>query len=152
MPAFYMLIGVPASGKSTWVSQNRRGAVVISSDDYIEKQAARLKSTYNDVFNDYIKDANRHATETAKQAFADGLDVIWDQTNLTRNSRKGKLSMVPKNYEKIAVYFPTPSPDLHRKRLDGRPGKKIPDFVLNSMIKTLEPPSKDEGFDEIITA
>ena len=152
MPNFYMLIGVPASGKSTWVNQNRRGAVVISSDDYIEKQAEKLKSTYNDVFNDYIKDANRHVQSAAKQAFADSMDVIWDQTNLTRNSRKSKLAMVPKDYKKIAVYFPTPAPEVHKKRLDSRPGKNIPDFVMNSMIKTLEPPSKEEGFDEIITA
>lgn len=152
MPVLYMLIGVPASGKSTWVKQNRRGAVVASSDDYIEKQAERLGSTYNDVFNDYVKDANRHAQETAKRAFADNMDVIWDQTNLTKNSRKSKLAMAPKGYEKIAVYFPTPAPEIHKKRLAGRPGKQIPDFVLNSMTKTLEPPSKDEGFDDIITA
>ena len=152
MPVLYMLIGVPASGKSTWVKQNRRGAVVASSDDYIEKQAERLKSTYSDVFNDYVKDANRHAQDTAKQAFADGMDVIWDQTNLTRNSRKSKLAMAPKGYKKVAVYFPTPAPEVHKKRLDSRPGKTIPDFVMNSMIKTLEPPSKEEGFDEIITA
>lgn len=151
MPSFYMLIGVPASGKSTWITQNRRGAVVVSSDDYIEKQAARLKSTYSDVFNDYIKDANRHAIETAKRAFADGLDVIWDQTNLTRNSRKSKLAMAPKDYKKIAVYFPTPAPEILKKRLDSRAGKVIPDFVISSMTKTLEPPSRDEGFDEIIT-
>lgn len=152
MPTFYMLVGVPASGKSTWVSQNRRGAVVASSDDYIEKQAEKLGSTYSDVFNDYVKDANRYAQDTAKQAFADGLDVIWDQTNLTRNSRKGKLSMVPKGYKKIAVYFPTPPSEIHKKRLASRPGKNIPDFVINSMIKTMDPPSKDEGFDEVVTA
>ena len=152
MPNFYMLIGVPASGKSTWIKQNKPGALVASSDDYIEKVADKAGSTYNAAFDDNIKAANQHARYIAKQAFDLGADLIWDQTNLTRKSRKAKLAIVPKHYKKIAVYFPTPAPEVHKKRLDGRPGKNIPDFVMNSMIKTLEPPSKEEGFDEIIAA
>ena len=153
MPTLYMLIGVPASGKSTWVKQHQKSnTLVASSDDYIEKQAERMGSTYSDVFDDFIKDANAHAFNTAKKAFSDGIDLIWDQTNLTKNGRRQKLKMVPKEYDKIAVFFPTPHIDVLKKRLAGRPGKNIPDYVMNSMIRTIETPSTDEGFNEIIVA
>ena len=150
MPTLYMLVGVPASGKSIWAKTNRNNAVIASSDDFIEKQAEKMGATYSDVFDDYIKMANQHAFNSAKTAFENDQDVIWDQTNLTKNGRKQKLRMVPNHYKKIAVFFPTPHQDLLKKRLSNRPGKNIPDYVMNSMIKTLEKPSKDEGFDDII--
>ena len=150
MPTLYMLIGVPASGKSTWVKQNKGSALVASSDDYIEKQAEKMGSTYSDVFDDFIKAANTYAVSTARRAFSDNMDLIWDQTNLTKNGRKNKLKMVPNSYKKVAVFFPTPHEDVLKKRLAGRPGKTVPDYVISSMIKTIERPSKEEGFDEII--
>jgi predicted kinase len=153
MPNFYMLIGVPAAGKSTWIKQHAKpGTLVASSDDYIEKVADAEGKTYNDVFSDVIKAANNHARQVAKQAYDLKLDLIWDQTNLTRKSRASKLATVPKDYKKIAVFFSTPHPDVHKKRLDSRPGKSIPGHIIHSMISTIEKPSKDEGFDEIITA
>lgn len=152
MPTFYMLIGVPAAGKSTWRDSHAGDAVIVSTDDIIDQTAAAQKSTYNDVFKDTIKSATQAATQRAKEAFAAGKDVVWDQTNLTKKSRKPKLDMVPKEYKKIAVYFPTPHPDVHKKRLAGRPGKNIPDHIMQSMIQTIEPPSKAEGFDEVVTA
>lgn len=150
MPTLYMLIGVPASGKSTWVKQNQGSALVASSDDYIEQQAEKKGTTYSDVFDVYIKAANTHAIETARKAFSDKLDLIWDQTNLTKNGRRNKLKMVPKDYKKVAVFFPTPHIDVLKNRLASRPGKNIPDYVMTSMMKTIEKPTKDEGFDEII--
>lgn len=150
MPTLYMLVGVPASGKTTWTKQNKGNALVASSDDYIEKQAEKMGTTYSDVFDDYIKAANNHAIQIARTAFSDKLDLIWDQTNLTKNGRRNKLKMVPNDYKKVAVFFPTPHMDILKTRLTSRPGKNIPDYVMNSMIKTLEKPTKDEGFDDII--
>ena len=151
MPTLYMLVGVPASGKTTWTKNNRGSALVASSDDYIEQQAEKLGSTYSDVFDKFIKAANTHAIETARKAFSNKVDLIWDQTNLTKTGRRNKLKMVPKDYKKVAVFFPVPHTDVLKKRLVSRPGKNIPDYVMSSMIKTIEKPSKEEGFDEIIT-
>jgi predicted kinase len=149
MSKFYMLIGVPAAGKSTWRVQHA-GITVISSDDILDQTAAARGSTYNEVFKENIKFATQLAEERARAAFAAVEDVIWDQTNLTKKSRKSKLALVPENYTKIAVFFPTPEWDEHKQRLDSRPGKSIPWNVLNGMIRSLEEPSYDEGFDEII--
>ena len=150
MPRYTMLIGVPASGKSTWRNANAGHAEIISTDDIIEKIAASNGQTYNDAFKDNIKFATQIAKQRIVEAFNADLDVVHDQTNITKKSRKSKLALVPENYTKIAVFFPTPEWDEHKQRLDSRPGKSIPWNVLNGMIRSLEEPSYDEGFDEII--
>lgn len=146
MPTMYMLIGVPASGKSTWVEQNKGDALVISSDNLIEEYAAENGKTYNEVFKGQIKIANKIVMEHAEAAFAADQDVIWDQTNLTKKSRKGKLAMVPEHYRKTAVFFATPLEEEWQRRLNSRPGKSIPAYILDSMVEMLEMPEQIEGW------
>lgn len=151
MPKLYMMIGVPGSGKSTWIGKNKnQSALIASSDAFIDRKAESEGKTYNDVFASHIKAANQYALQVARQAFDLNLDLIWDQTNINRKSRAAKLAMVPAHYEKIAVYFPTPSTDEHERRLASRPGKQIPAHIMKSMVGALEAPTVDEGFDRII--
>jgi predicted kinase len=148
MPKFYMLIGVPASGKSTWREQYEGTAAVISTDDIIEQTAAASGRTYNDSFKENIKFATEIANSRAKHAFATDEDVIWDQTNLTPKSRKPKLALVPEHYEKIAVVFLTPEDAEWQRRLD-RPGKSIPQHILMGMRDSMMFPDPEEGFNRI---
>lgn len=148
MPTLYMLIGVPGSGKTTWIKNNKHDAVVASTDLYIERYAMKTGKTYNDMFKELISVATDQMNKDVAYAVQSNKDIIWDQTNLTAKSRKSKLSKIPKNYRKVAVYFPVP-PDL-RDRLASRPGKTIPDPVILSMINQLQAPTKEEGFDEIV--
>jgi predicted kinase len=150
MATLYMLIGVPGAGKTTWIKNNKGNAVVLSTDDYIEKVAAKQGLTYNDVFKDAMGGAVHNLKLNLKSAIANDRDIIWDQTNLTVKSRRDKLKMVPDNYRKVAVFFSVPN-DL-RDRLASRPGKTIPEPVILTMINQLTPPSKEEGFDEIVNA
>lgn len=152
MYRMWMLIGVPGSGKSTWRNRISTDAVVLSTDDRIDAIAAAEGKTYTEVFKDNIAAAEKAMYQDAMRAFASGQDVIWDQTNLTAKSRAKKLIIVPDDYEKIAVYFPTPEPDELKRRLDSRPGKTIPANIVMGMISTLQPPTKEEGFDSILHA
>lgn len=145
-----MLIGVPGAGKTTWIKNNKKDAVVLSTDNYIERYAMKTGKTYNDMFKELIGTATKEMDRDLAHAIENGRDIIWDQTNLTPKSRKSKLSKIPSNYRKIAVFFSVPK-DL-RDRLASRPGKTIPEPVILSMINQLTPPSKEEGFDEIINA
>ena len=101
------------------------------------------------MFEAEIKAANAALREDVKQAVKDQRDIIWDQTNLTAKSRRGKLGQVPKHYERIALYFPTPDGEELARRLASRVGKTIPVHVMASMIASLEPPVPSEGFDAI---
>lgn len=153
-PVLWMLIGVPCSGKSTWVDYQLENCddppFIASTDAHIERIAAQYGKTYNEAFNDNIKMAEKRMY--AQVALATDLNecIIWDQTNLTRKSRAKKLIMIPDHYEKIAVVFSTPEPEELKKRLASRPGKTIPPHVVDGMIEMMEFPQMDEGFDTIM--
>jgi gluconate kinase len=56
--------------------------------------------------------------------------------------------MLP-DYYAIAVVFETPSRIELKRRLDSRPGKEIPEAVLEGMLASFEMPTDEEGFKEI---
>ena len=147
----YQLVGVPGSGKSTWI-KNQDWAVglpVVSTDNFVEAYAKEQGKTYSQVFDDYMPIAVKLMANQALLCQANELDVIWDQTSTSVASRKRKFHMLP-NYEHIAVVFRTPESEELTKRLASRPGKNIPDYVLRSMIDGFEMPTLAEGFTEII--
>lgn len=154
---FIMLVGVPAAGKSYFIKHKlpllypAATFVVISSDDIIERKASEQNKTYSDIFQNEIKNATAEMNQTFVTAVSNGDNIVWDQTNLSSKVRRGKLSQVPKSYTKIAVVFPIPEPNELKKRLASRPGKNIPAHIVSSMIDNFQPPSKDEGFDKIIS-
>ena len=96
MPNLYVLVGVPGSGKSTWVSKRNwdNNAVYVSSDKYIDEYAASVGKTYSDVFASYIKTATRLMIQDVEEARAAGYDIVWDQTSTTKAARAKKLRML----------------------------------------------------------
>lgn len=153
MPKAYILVGVPGSGKSTWISTapvDWSNTVVASTDNYVEQEAKRQGKTYTEVFKDVMPAAVNYMAKTVVNAIKNKQDIIWDQTSTTRHTRAKKLRMLPSDYETIAVVFPTPEQKELSRRLSNRPGKTIPDDVIQSMINKWEEPSEDEGFDKII--
>lgn len=149
-PTVYVLIGLPAAGKSTWVSQQDWASTcaLISTDLYVDRFAARTGHSYNQVFEAVMPRAIRLMMRAVRRAQAQGLDIIWDQTNLTRASRARKVRILPE-YRAVAVVFAAPEPEEHARRLASRPGKQIPDTVLADMIQSYDPPEESEGFEEI---
>jgi predicted kinase len=77
-----------------------------------------------------------------------GRNIIWDQTSTTVKSRKKKFDMLP-DYYHIAVIFETPSRLELKRRLASRPGKEIPDAVIEGMLASFQMPTEAEGFKEI---
>jgi predicted kinase len=150
MAKCYQLIGVPASGKSTWVQAQdwAQDCVYVSTDKYVEQYAKSLNKTYSDVFKEFMPEAVNLMCQDVIVAREQGRDIIWDQTSTTEKSRVRKFNMLP-NYEHIAVVFKTPEKDELDRRLASRPGKNIPDYVMRSMIDHFEMPSEEEGFKEI---
>lgn len=150
MPKLYVLVGVPAAGKSTWVaSQEWTNTVFISSDKFVDKYAEEVGKTYSEVFESYIAIATKRMNDEVIEARKAGKDIVWDQTSTSCKARARKLNML-KEYEAIAVVFKTPDQEELAKRLASRPGKNIPDYVMKQMINNFSMPSKDEGFNKIM--
>jgi predicted kinase len=144
-----MLIGLPGVGKSYWVANQTviSNYDVISSDRYIDEYAKSVNKTYNDVFDDYVSVASKLLDIDLNESIINRRNIIWDQTNLTSSSRIKKLSKLT-NYHKIAMVFDTPDEATHKLQLS-RPGKVISTRLLFQMKDNYQPPTLDEGFDEI---
>ena len=152
MPTCYMLIGLPGTGKSTWMGhfyEEEQNPVIISSDYFIERFARLCGMTYNEAFPLVMARGipDKFIRKRLKKAKAEGRDVIWDQTNLTIKSRKSKMSQLP-GYQFEAVVFEKPAKDIWERNLN-RPGKTISKRVLIQMEHSYQAPSKDEGFTRI---
>jgi predicted kinase len=150
MAKCYQLIGVPGSGKSTWVEAQDWALLCarISTDKWVEIYAKEVGRTYSEVFTDFMPTAVELMAKEVVAAREIGRDIIWDQTSTTVKSRARKFNMLP-DYEHIAVVFKTPEHKELMRRLMGRPGKEIPDHVIASMIASWEDPTEEEGFKEI---
>lgn len=150
MPKCYQLIGVPGSGKSTWAhtTPEMQGIWTVSTDTLVEIHAHNVGKTYDEVFNDFMPEAVKLMLQEVQDAADMGVDIIWDQTNVSVNSRVKKFRMLPE-YDHIAIVFKTPHPKDLEMRLASRPGKTIPRHVMISMIKSLQVPTLSEGFKEI---
>jgi predicted kinase len=154
-PTFYMMIGVPGSGKSTWINnlENKDKFWVLSTDNIIEALAERDGKTYSDVWQKYIKDATKEMNAQFLSAIKGRHSIIRDQTNLTRDKRTWVLRQLPyKGYNCIAVAFEVPKDVLldRVKERGERTGKKIDKNIILNMYDSYEKPTKSEGFDEVI--
>lgn len=148
-----MLCGIPTSGKSTYVEKLKKldywkDVVVLSTDAYIEKEAQRMGMTYNQVFDDVIDNATRELELQLNMAKDKGRDIIWDQTNLSKKTRKKKLSKLPSYYRRNAVYFEI-SLEEALERNKHREGKFIPESILKRMWHQFEIPTRNEDFDYV---
>jgi predicted kinase len=150
MPKCYQLVGVPGSGKSTWIDQQDWAlpCARISTDKWVEIYAKEVGRTYSEVFTDFMPTAVDLMAREVVAAREMGRDIIWDQTSTTVDSRAKKFRMLP-DYEHIAIVFKTPDSDELKRRLKSRPGKVIPKRVIETMIEFWEEPTEDEGFKEI---
>lgn len=156
MPAIYILVGPPASGKSTWresyISKISDPTVVLSTDDLIEEYAIQANMDYNQAFKEVnFSDLEKTMFFKFREALGRSENIIVDRTNMRIKSRNRFLASVPKTYKKIAVVFEINTPHL-LARLHNRAeqtGKFIPEKNVLDMISTYQEPTMDE-FDSII--
>lgn len=154
----FVLVGIPASGKSTLSMQWKKHLNALdrqwyyySSDTYIEDIAEKLHKTYSEVFEEYFKEAREYCDKLLPIAFRAEADIIWDQTNLGIKKRAHIIRMMKqKGYrvEALAIRYDGDR-DFLQSRIDGRPGKDIPSHVIDDMIKRYVEPTIEEGFDKV---
>ena len=147
----YVLIGVPGSGKSTWVNNQTlvEEYTYVSTDFWVEQFAKAANTSYTEIFEKVMPDAIEQMLEQVRLSRKYNANIIWDQTSTTIASRAKKFKMLP-NYEHIAVVFPTPDRAELDRRLANRPGKVVPVEVVDSMIAGFQMPTLAEGYKQII--
>jgi predicted kinase len=154
MPVVYLMVGIPGSGKSTWIQEKIKetnNAVIVSTDGHIEKHAKSQNKAYNEVFHGYIKTATNKMVQDLNDALYKEKNIFYDQTNLGAKTRRWKLSQIPSSYKKIAVVFKVSDEILNETNEKRKEfGRALPDGAFAHMKDSFEDVSQDEGFDEII--
>lgn len=151
MPKCIILVGVPASGKTTWLSNNRVAwSKTISTDNIIEEIASQYHFTYDEAFKDLISFAEKVMWKDLKANAKIGNTIYIDRTNMSAKGRKKFIDFLkPYGYTFEAVDFEIPEKDELERRLNSRVGKFIPKNILKSMADNYEMPLKSEGFEKI---
>lgn len=163
MNTFIMFVGLPGSGKSTFIEENDRAITqqygitgVISSDAIVQDVADSRGLTYAEVFQDSINLAGKYIDCMLGILSLQQRNFILDQTGLTAKTRRRKLGLLThaNNYHKIAVVFDNVPDDEIMRRIVTRgveTGKVIPEHVIQSMRNSFEYPQLYEGFNKIMT-
>jgi predicted kinase len=123
---------------------------------YIDAVAEDNGITYSEAFETNIKSATEFNEQKLQTMMRLQKDIIWDQTNLGIGKRRKII-----NRFKQAGYvvnciclFPPLSGMIDdqkewKRRLEGRPGKIIPNEVLANMLENFVVPTIDEGFHSV---
>lgn len=157
MPNMILMVGVPGAGKSTvrnkFLVASKEEYVVLSSDDILDQIAKDQGKTYDEIFSDNIKFSNSEFSRKFDQAVREKKNILIDRTNLTPPARKKFIAIGKRNgYRMVAANIETPPIEELARRLNNRSeteGKTIPADVIRSMISSLIPATKAEGFDDI---
>lgn len=107
-PVFIMLIGNVGSGKSTFANELIEEYKNDSSDDkiiYLSSDDIReeiLGSEENQGNNSVVFEEMKKRTI---DALKNGMNVVYDATNINKKRRKSLLNQLPKNSHKTACYI-----------------------------------------------
>lgn len=145
MNELIMMVGVPGSGKSTWVDSHYSGVYSIHSSDALRMELFGDENCQakNDVLFEELNNRIIHYLEC-------GIPCVYDATNLNRKRRMAFLNMIKQhkiNCRKICVIMLTP-PDECYKNNDNR-DRKLDHSVIHKKICQFECPYFYEVWDEI---
>ena len=143
-PVVYMMVGIPGSGKSTWIRNNRQKTWIVVSPDVI------LETQYN---YEWTPERAAEAWAISYQQFGQGLlsgqTMVWDATFTSPIMRAAILHTAKgAGYRVEAVFCDTPI-ELCIERNQRRNRKPVPEGKIHGMAEGLQPPTAAEGFDHI---
>ncbi|GMH26922.1 hypothetical protein Nepgr_028765 [Nepenthes gracilis] len=160
-----MMVGLPASGKSTWAEKwvkehPEKRYVLLGTNlvlDQMKVPGLLRKRNYGERFDRLMDRATGIFNTLLSRASRTPRNYIIDQTNVYKSARKRKLKPFA-IYRKIAVVIFPNSEELKvrsQKRLEEM-GKEVPPEAVNEMIanyvlpKSKDMPGSDEYFDLVM--
>lgn len=129
-----ILIGLPASGKTTFYRERFAG-----THDHVSKDLMRN-----------VRHPERRQQALIAESLAGGRSVVVDNTNPTRAIRAAIIEAArARGARVIGYFFPTEAGDALRRNRTREGRERVPDVAIFTVRKRLEPPVEQEGFDEL---
>lgn len=154
-PVLYIMVGLPGSGKSTWVGRkqlNDCGETIIVSGDAIRSMLHAGKYIYDEKIEPMVLEI---MIDSMRCAFRSGYSVIVDDANITRKHRSKIIDVGTIYAKKIVIaWAPTEKDQCIVNRAKDLRGYSLEHWtrVISDMCERFEPPRKtdDTAIDEII--
>jgi predicted kinase len=133
-PDLVVLVGLPGAGKTTFYQE-------------------RFGATHQLVSKDRLRGAGRvvqRQAELVTSALARGESVVVDNTNPSLADRAPLIAEARRRGARALVCFFSPELAASRRRNAARTGPaRVPDVALHVAARRMQPPTYDEGWDEI---
>jgi len=131
-----ILVGLPASGKSTFFRERFAG-----THDHVSKDLLRNN-----------RQPQRRQEQLIAESLASGRSVVVDNTNPAVAVRAPLMAIARKHgAEVVGYYFVTEAGDALRRNRARGGRERVPDVAIFTARKRLEPPTIAEGFDRLFT-
>ena len=131
-----ILIGLPASGKSTFFRE-------------------RFAATHDHVSKDLLRNnrqPQRRQDQLIAASLASGRSVVVDNTNPSAAVRAPVIALARKHgAEVFGYFFTTEAADALRRNRAREGRERVPDVAIFTARKRLEPPTMTEGFDRLFS-
>lgn len=149
MNTLYITVGLPGSGKSTYVKNFIKDKEIeyLSSD---ELRAVYGKSEEDQTVTPLVFG---HIKRKVDEFLKDGKNVLVDATSVNRKERSDYINTAKKYGAKVvAIVFKMDRQRLidRNKKRGEQGGREVPTFVIDKMLAKFEEPSYSEGIDVII--
>ena len=141
MNKVYVMVGIPGAGKTTYARTHLKETVYIGTD------ALRMELYGKELTLKGRKKVYRLLEMRLWQALDQGMDVVLDCANVTRNRRRQLLAPIPKDCDIIGIVLKTPLKNA-LKNNKKRQRYVFPGGIL-LMNLMMSVPKMDEGFHEI---
>ena len=149
MSTLYITVGLPGSGKSTYVKNFIKDKDV----EYLSSDELRAIYGKDETDQSVTSIVFGHIKRKVDESLKDGKNVLVDATSVNRKERSDYINTAKKYGAKVvAIVFKMDRQGLieRNKKRGEQGGREVPTFVIDKMLAKYEDPSYDEGIDVII--
>ena len=147
---FYMMVGIPGSGKTTWISRNLPADIRVVHTDSIRRGLyGYFPQELKDQLEEKVWDS---AIRDVRWYLSTGTDTVLDSMALNASFRSHLIHRIfdagRGSIEIIAVFLDTPLETAIER--NNKREKVVKEATIRKLSEFMQPPSRYEGFDIII--
>ena len=149
MSTLYITVGLPGSGKSTYVKNFIKDKEI----EYLSSDSLRAVYGKSEEDQTVTPLVFGHIKRKVDEFLKDGKNVLVDATSVNRKERSDYINTAKKYGAKVvAIVFKMDRQGLidRNKKRGEQGGRVVPDWVIDKMFAKFEEPSYSEGIDVMI--